>query len=110
VVALLSTICEDIPVNFLPCDLSKEVLSLKLGKACGFDDIPNECLWYLPRRPFVHMTCLFNHCLWLDHFLALWKEAEIKTLMKPNKDPTFSQNVLPVSLLSIMANYLRICF
>jgi hypothetical protein len=40
--AQLATIDEDIPVNFRPCDISKEIQSLKLGKACGFDGIPNE--------------------------------------------------------------------
>jgi hypothetical protein len=68
--ALLATINEDILVNFLPCDISKEIRSLKLGKTCGFDHIPNECLWYLPRRLISHLTQLFNHYLQLGHFLA----------------------------------------
>jgi hypothetical protein len=34
--ALLATINEDTPVNFWPCDVSKEIQSTKLGKACGF--------------------------------------------------------------------------
>jgi hypothetical protein len=34
---------------------------LKLGKAYGFDGIPDECLQHLPRRPLVHLTHLFNH-------------------------------------------------
>jgi hypothetical protein len=36
-----------------PCDLQKLVNSLKLRKACGIDDIPNECLtvsWNLTLR------------------------------------------------------------
>jgi hypothetical protein len=45
--ALLATVDEDIPVKFRPCEASKEIKSLKLGKACGFDDIPNECLRHL---------------------------------------------------------------
>jgi hypothetical protein len=39
---LLATVYEDIPVNFRPCDVSKEIQSLKLGNASGFDVIPNE--------------------------------------------------------------------
>jgi hypothetical protein len=31
--ALLVTINEDIPVNFQPCDISKEIQSMNLGKA-----------------------------------------------------------------------------
>jgi hypothetical protein len=42
--ALLATVDEDIPVNFRPCDVSKEIQSLKLGNARGLYGIPNECL------------------------------------------------------------------
>jgi hypothetical protein len=40
--ALLTTVDEDIPANFQPCDISKEIQSLKLGKACGFYGIPHK--------------------------------------------------------------------
>jgi hypothetical protein len=46
--ALLAAIDEEIPVNFQPCDISKEIQYFKLGKACGFDGIPNESLQHLP--------------------------------------------------------------
>jgi hypothetical protein len=80
-----------------PCDKEKLVKTLKLGKACGFDGIPNECLGDLPRRPLVHLTHLFNHCLRLSHFPKPWKE--VITLPKPHKDPKFPQNLGPISLL-----------
>jgi hypothetical protein len=51
---LLATVEEDIPVSFRLCDVSKEMQPLKLGKACGFDGIPNECIRNLPRTPLVH--------------------------------------------------------
>jgi hypothetical protein len=44
--ALLTTVEDPLPpapVKFRPCDVSKEIRSLKLGKACGIDGIPNEC-------------------------------------------------------------------
>jgi hypothetical protein len=37
---LLVTIDEDTPVNFQPCDISKEMQYLKSGEACGFSGIP----------------------------------------------------------------------
>jgi hypothetical protein len=77
--ALLATIYENIPVNFGLCDVSKQIRSLKFGKACGFDGIPNEGL----------VTHLVNHCLWLGHFLAPWKEEKIITLLNPAKNPKF---------------------
>jgi hypothetical protein len=39
--ALLSTVDENPPVKFRSCDVSKEIRSLKLGKTCGIDGIPN---------------------------------------------------------------------
>jgi hypothetical protein len=72
---------------------------LKLEKACGFDGIPNECVRHLPRRPLLHLTHLFNHCLWLGLFPVPWREVKIRTVPKPGKDQKFPQNLCPVSLL-----------
>jgi hypothetical protein len=38
---LVITVDENTPVKFRPCDVSKEFRSLKLGKACGINGIPN---------------------------------------------------------------------
>jgi hypothetical protein len=62
---------------------------LELGKACGFGDIPNECLTHLPRKTLVHLTHLFNHSLQVCYFLAPWNAAKIITLPKSDKDPKF---------------------
>jgi hypothetical protein len=40
--ALLATIDEDIPVKFRPGDISKEIQSLILGEACGFDKVKGK--------------------------------------------------------------------
>jgi hypothetical protein len=77
-----------------PGDIHTLANSLKFKKACELDGIPNECHRYLPRRPLIHLTYLFNHCLWLPHFPKPWKEAKVVTLPKPSKDPIFPQNVL----------------
>jgi hypothetical protein len=73
---------------------------LKLREACGIDDIPNECLKQLPRRPLVHLTHFFNHCFRLSHFPNPWNEAKVITLPKPGKAPKFPQNLRPINLLS----------
>jgi hypothetical protein len=39
--ALLITVDENPPVKFRPCDVSKQIRSLKLRKACGIEGIPN---------------------------------------------------------------------
>jgi hypothetical protein len=88
--ALLATVCEDIHVYFWLCDIWKEIQSLKLRKARGFEGIPNESLWYLPRRSFLHSTHLFNPFLLFGHFPIPWKEANIVTVLKPSKVPKFT--------------------
>jgi hypothetical protein len=83
-----------------PCDLKSIINSLKLKKACGIDDIANECLRHLPRRPLVQLTHIFNHCLRLSYFPNDRKEAKVITLPKPDKDPKFSLNLRPIRPLS----------
>jgi hypothetical protein len=72
---------------------------LKLRKTYGIDGIPNKCLRLLPRGPLVHLTRLINHCIRLSHFPTPWKEAKVAALLKPVKDPKFSQNLRPISLM-----------
>jgi hypothetical protein len=86
--ALLTTVEQNPSAKFRPCDFSKEIRSLKLGKACGIDGIQNECLMYLPRRSLIHITHSFNHCFRL--FPAPWKEAKIIALPKSGKNPKFT--------------------
>jgi hypothetical protein len=100
-----------VPIYKTIC-MMKEVLlakSLTLRKACGLDDIPNECLRHLSRRPLVHLTHLFNHCLRLTHFPKPWTETEVITLRKPGKDK-IPLNLRPITLLSKQANYSRKLF
>jgi hypothetical protein len=98
--ALLATVDEDTSVNFQPCDVSKEIESLKFGEASGFDAISNEYLRRLPRRPLVHLTHLFIHCLWFGDLPGPWKKEKVITLPRPFKDPKFPQNLLVINLLS----------
>jgi hypothetical protein len=101
--ALLASV-EDIPLGKVrSCDIHKLVNSLKLRKACGLDGIPNECLRHLPRSLLVHLTHLFNHCLWLINFSKSWEEAKVITLLIPSKDPKSPQNLRLNSLLSSTA-------
>jgi hypothetical protein len=99
--ALFEAEGNDTPQRIRPCDLRKLLNSLKLRKAYGIDGIPNECLRLLPRRPLVHLTHLINNCIQLSHIPTPWKEAKVVALPKPGKDPKFTQNVRPISLLSI---------
>jgi hypothetical protein len=98
--ALLETVDNNPPPERIrPCDLQKLVNSLNIRKDYRIDGIPNKCLRHLPKRPLVHLTHFFNHCLGISHFQRSWKDAKIMTLPKPGKDPTFSKNLRPISLL-----------
>jgi hypothetical protein len=100
-VQALFTSADDTPLEEVrPCDINKLVNLLKFRKTCGLDSIPNKCLRHLPRRPLVHLTHLFVHCLRLSHFPKPWKEAEFITLPKLGKDWKIPKNLCPISLLS----------
>jgi hypothetical protein len=58
---------------------------------------------HFPRRPLVHLTHLFNHCLRLSHFPKSWKGAKFITLPKAGKDPKFL-NLRQISLLLTLIN------
>jgi hypothetical protein len=85
--ALLESVDNNPPERVRPCDVLKLIRTLKLRKACGIDDIPNECFRHLSRRPLVNVVHLFNHCIRLSHFPESWREAKAITLLKPDKDP-----------------------
>ena len=98
--ALRKSVDDNAPNQIKPSDVLKLIKLLKKGKACGIDGIPNECLRHIPRRPLVHLTHLFNHCIRLSYFPEPWKVAKLITLPKPGRDPKFPQNLRPISLLS----------
>jgi hypothetical protein len=76
--------------------VTKTVRPMTRSKALA----PNECLRHFPRRPLVHFTHLFNHCIRLSCFPEPWNEGKAITLPKPSKDTKFPQNSRPLSLLS----------
>jgi hypothetical protein len=83
--ALQATVDENIPVNSCPCDVSKQIQSLKLEKACDSDRISNEYLRHLPRKPLVCLTYFFNHSLsW--SLPGTLERNKIITLSKAVKD------------------------
>jgi hypothetical protein len=106
---LLEAIENKSPERIRPCELQKLANFLKLGKTCGIDGVPNECLRKLPRRSLVHLTHPINYCLRLSHFPTPWKDAKIITLPKPRKDSKFPHNLRPITCPR-RTNYLRRLF
>jgi hypothetical protein len=79
---------------------SKKKYNLKLGRACGFDGIADECIQQIPRRPLVYVKYLFNQCLRLDNSLAPRKETEVTILRTIGKGPKFPPDLRSARLLS----------
>jgi hypothetical protein len=71
---LLASVDDTLFRNGRPRDIHKLSKALKLRKARGLEDIPNECFRHLTRRLMVQLIHLFNHCLRLSHFSKLWKD------------------------------------
>lgn len=59
------------------------VKSLKNGKACGRDAIPNEALKFTVSDSANKLAYLYTRCLELGHFPAVWKVAKVVWLPKP---------------------------
>jgi hypothetical protein len=102
--ALLASVDATLLGKVRPCDIHKVLNSLKVRKTCG---LPNKCLRHLPTTPLVHLTHLFNHCLQLSYFPKSWTEAKVITLLKPDKAPTFLQNLHPIILFSTTGKLLE---
>jgi hypothetical protein len=106
--ALLATVNEEIPVKFKPYGVSKEVHSLKLGKACIFDGIPNECVRHLPRGPLMYFTYLFNHCSRLRNIRHLERNQKSEFLRNPAKTQKFSESCVRSAYCPLRESCLRI--
>jgi hypothetical protein len=92
--AVLTTGDEDTAVKFRPCDFSREIQSLKLDEAWGFEGIPNELVRHIPKPLKVLVSTCNHRCRRLDHFLAPWQEARTITLPKPNISQKYSDQPL----------------
>jgi hypothetical protein len=87
--ALLTTADENSSVKFRPCDVSKEIRSLKLGKACGMDGIPNECL----KTPSKKISCSCNALISsLLSTPSLPGFLEAKARQEPEISPKFTSD------------------
>jgi hypothetical protein len=69
------------------------------GRAPGHDNIRNIDLRNRPLNVITHLTKIVNVAIRHHHFPKTWKEADIISIPKPNKNPAFSQNRCPISLM-----------
>lgn len=88
-------------------EVKKEISNLKNKKAPGFDLITAEILKQLPKKAIVFITILYNACLRLQYFPAIWKVSIINMIKKPGKPPHEVSSYRPISLLSILSKILE---
>lgn len=89
-------------------ELLKEIKSLKLKKAPGFDLINAHVLKNLPKKAISFLQILFNAAIKLRHFPSIWKVAEIIMIPKPGKPQNDVKSYRPISLLPLISKLFEI--
>lgn len=78
-------------------------------KAPGKDGLTNYALKKLPTEAILRLVNLLNACLDISAFPDPWKEANVKPIPKPGKDPTLPSSHRPISLLSGLGKIFEKC-
>ncbi|XP_055714426.1 uncharacterized protein LOC129808680 [Phlebotomus papatasi] len=85
--------------RFSTADLECALLSVKLGKAAGFDGIYPEFIKNAGPKVKCWLVDLFNRILDTGHLPKLFKRAKVIAILKPGKDGTDAAHYRPISLL-----------
>ncbi len=75
------------------------IKGLKTGKAPEMDRIDNKMFKLIYKYHAENLVCLYQRCIELNYFPALWETAQLVILKKPGKDPTDPGVYRPISLL-----------
>ena len=60
---------------------------IKLGTAPGYDLVHPELLKHLGPKALAWLADLFTRMIWEQRIPKVWRQAKIKALAKPGKDP-----------------------
>uniref|UniRef100_A0A1B0D7V9 Uncharacterized protein n=1 Tax=Phlebotomus papatasi TaxID=29031 RepID=A0A1B0D7V9_PHLPP len=93
--------------RFSTADLECALLSVKLGKAAGFDGIYPEFIKNAAPKVKCWLVELFNRILDTGHLPKLFKRAKVIAILKPGKDGTDAAHYRPISLLSVVYKLLE---
>lgn len=95
------------PLLATPTEVTKIIQHRKGSSAPGADNVTNDHLKNMPRKPLVLLTRIINSCLLLNFFPPQWKLARLMPIPKPGKDHKHPGNYRPISLLSTMSKTLE---
>ena len=89
-------------------DVFKVISALKVGKACGPDNLSPRILKECATELAPSLTCIFNRSLASSSVPSQWKEANIIPVFK-NGDRSKVSNYRPVSLLCVVSKVMERC-
>ena len=94
---------EPLPAEFIISVTDTEVAleKMKVNKATGPDNIP---LWVFSHLLAAPVTTIFNSSLREGVLPKLWKSAAVIPLSKKHPPDTEENNIIPISLIPILAN------
>lgn len=98
----------DQPVNPFTTDDILQVLStVRPFKAPGTDQIFYILIRQLPIEIVDQLASIFNQCMMIGYWPAIWKTAKVVPVRKANATPTMVQSYRPISLLSSLNKILE---
>ena len=101
------TVIEESEQDIRMIELERAIEESKKGKAAGEDDIPYEMLKNLGEKAKHFLLHLFNE-IWKGNELpTAWRNAIIKPLLKPGKDPKDTVSYRPIALTSCVGKILE---
>lgn len=90
--------------------INNQIIALAQGKSPGYDLITAKVLRNLPKEVIAFLTQLFNAMINKRFELPQWKVAEIKMILKPDKNLWDTKSYRPMSQLAILSKVLERLF
>lgn len=97
----------DISRQFSIVDINDAIVSVKNGKASGFDGIYPEFLTFSGPRTRLWLARFFSNVLSSNRLPPAFKKTKIIALLKPNKPEDLPDRYRPIALLSVVYKFLE---
>eukprot|EP00732_Lithocolla_globosa_P003360 Lithocolla_globosa_v1_NODE_2657_length_1917_cov_4.679914.p1 type:complete len:261 gc:universal NODE_2657_length_1917_cov_4.679914:457-1239(+) len=91
-------------------ELCAAIQKLKVGKACGADDIPAELFRNLPEAGISRLLRLFNLCLNQASVPTAWFYQEIILILKSGGDDRYLSQRRPLSIVDTVTKLFELVF
>lgn len=96
------------PVKYIsPNETYQTIKHLPKKKSAGIDQIPTIILQKLNKKTIGYLTAIFNSMLRIGYYPTKWKHSIIIPIPKPGKNPAYTENYRPISLIPIIAKVIE---